>query len=344
MSALAFHPLADIFPLVEGAEFDELVADIREHGLHEPIVIFENMVLDGRNRLRACEAAGIEPTFTVYTGDDPVAYVVSLNLRRRHLSESQRAMVAAKLATLRNGQRADLVQAPSIEGAAQLLNVGHASVERAKAVQRAGAPELVQAVERGAVSVSAAADIADLPQDEQREIVARGEQEILQVAKRIRFERGEARRARRIANLIALSNRNAPFPDRRYPVIYADPPWQYEHPPFGPSSVCENFYPTMALEDICALPIADLATPDALLFLWVPAPLLFNAGSVIDAWDFRYRTNLVWDERSAWFGFLGAPAARAVVGRRARRSADAVSSFGAVLRHQGTAPRAQPQT
>src|SRR3954453_18196652 len=98
-----FHPLANLFPLIDGAEFDELVADIKLHGLHEPVVLFEDKVLDGRNRLRACEAANVAPIFTVYTGNDPISYVVSVNLRRRHLNESQRAMVAAKLATLQLG-------------------------------------------------------------------------------------------------------------------------------------------------------------------------------------------------------------------------------------------------
>src|SRR6516165_3735205 len=188
MTALQFHPLADIFPLVEGAEFDELVADIREHGLHEPIVVFEDKILDGRNRYRACDAAGVEPTFTVYSGDDPVSYVVSLNLRRRHLSESQRAMVAAKLATLKDGQRADLVEGLPIGRASEMLNVGERSVARAREVQEHGAPELIHAVEQGSVSVSAAADIASLPVDEQREIVACGKREILAAAKAIRAE------------------------------------------------------------------------------------------------------------------------------------------------------------
>src|SRR5262249_17578101 len=211
MSALEFHPLAHIFPLVEGAEFDELVADIKVHGLHEAIVLYEDKILDGRNRYRACLAAGIDPTFTAYTGDDPISYVISLNLRRRHLDESQRAMVAAKLATLQLGDNQHS-EGPSIEEASPLLNVGHASVERAKTVQRAGAPELVQRVERGRVSVSAAADIATLAVEQQQEIVARGEREILEVAKAIRAERAEARRVERIAKLVEIADGNSKLP------------------------------------------------------------------------------------------------------------------------------------
>jgi N6-adenosine-specific RNA methylase IME4 len=304
---LEFHPLSILFPLLDSSGFDELVVDIRAHGLREPIVMFEGKVLDGRNRYGACIEAGVEPTFTVYQGNDPVAYVISLNLHRRHLDESQRAMVAAKLATLKLGDNQHHPkQAPSIEEASRLLNVGHASVERAKMVQRDGASELVQAVERGEVSVSAAADIAGQPIDQQREIVARGEQEILQAAKDIRAKRIAARHAQWTARTIAISKRDAPLPsDRRYPILLADPPWKYEAYDLasGMERAAEVHYPTMATEEICALPIADLALPDAALFLWTTSPHLQSAFRVLDAWGFEYRTNIVWVKDQPGLGY-----------------------------------------
>jgi ParB-like chromosome segregation protein Spo0J len=213
MTALEFHPLADIFPLLEGQDFTELAADIKAHGLHEPIVLFEGRILDGRNRFRACLAAGVEPMFRPFDGDDPLAYVISLNLKRRHLSESQRAMVAAKLATLKRGDNQHSpIGETSQAKAAELLNVGKRSVERATEVRDHGAPELQRAVERGDVSVSAAADVAALPEDEQRGIVARGEREILRAAQQIRARKAEVRRAERIERLAATCNQNTPFP------------------------------------------------------------------------------------------------------------------------------------
>jgi N6-adenosine-specific RNA methylase IME4 len=293
---LEFHPLANIFPLMEGEPFDEFMADIREHGLHEPIVLHEGKILEGRNRYRACEAAGVQPTFTTYTGDDPVAYVVSLNLRRRHLDESQRAMVAAKLATLKLGDNQHS-EGPSIEEASRLLNVGHASVERAKTVQRVGAPELIHAVEQGAVSVSAAANVAELPQDEQREIVARGKREILEAAKAIRGEKARERDAARMARNFEISARNSPIElGQRYPVILADPAWHYRlyNEESGSSRAAAEHYPIMSLDEICALPVSDLATDSAVLFLWTTAPHLQESFQVLAAWGFEYKTNAVW--------------------------------------------------
>lgn len=95
--ALQFHPVAAIFPLMTGAEFEELVEDIRAHGLISPIVLHEGKVLDGRNRYRACLTAKIEPRFTPFTGTDPLAFVISVNMRRRHLTRAQKREVIAEL-------------------------------------------------------------------------------------------------------------------------------------------------------------------------------------------------------------------------------------------------------
>jgi hypothetical protein len=139
---LSFHPLADLFPLIDGAEFAELVADVKAHGVREPIWLLDGKILDGRNRYRAAEAAGVKCPTRPYEGADPLAFVVSANLMRRHLNESQRAMVAAKLANIKFGdnqysKEGSSIGEPSISQAAsaKMLNVGkrmqaHSSAER----------------------------------------------------------------------------------------------------------------------------------------------------------------------------------------------------------------------
>jgi N6-adenosine-specific RNA methylase IME4 len=304
---LPFHPLAEIFPLMEGKAFDALVASIKANGLREAIVIFERKVLDGRNRERACAVAGIGPAYEPFCGDDPVAFVVDANLHRRHLNESQRAMVAAKLASLKRGdnQHSPIGGTSQAEAAAR-LKVGKRSVERAAGVRERGAPELVQAVERGDVRVSVAADIATELPEQQREIVARGEKEILTAARAIRARRAEQSHDERIEKLakIAEGNRGIPI-DRRFPVILADPPWHFEayNETSGVERAAGNHYPTMALDEICALPVKRLATDSAALFLWTTAPHLHEAIRVIEAWGFGYRTNICWVKNRFGLGY-----------------------------------------
>jgi len=92
-----FHELCCIFPRCTDEELQLLVSDIRENGLQTPITLYEGKILDGRNRYLACQMLNIEPDYVEFDGKDPLPFVVSRNLCRRHLSESQRAMVAAAI-------------------------------------------------------------------------------------------------------------------------------------------------------------------------------------------------------------------------------------------------------
>ena len=193
MTEYEFHELANIFPLIEGREFDELVNDIREIGQREPIVLFDGKILDGRNRYRACKVAGVPIRSTAYSGDDPVRYVISLNLRRRHLDETQRGMAAARLANIVNGGdrrstefQSAHVRSVSQSSAAELLNVSRRTVQNAAAVLQHGVEALQRAVDAGEVSARAAAEVASLPQSEQTEIAAAGADAIRDAAKKVR--------------------------------------------------------------------------------------------------------------------------------------------------------------
>jgi hypothetical protein len=154
------HPLADIFPALDDDALLALAQDIGAHGLRDNIVLYQGKILDGRCRYRACEIAGVIPSVTQYAGDNPLAFVVSRNLHRRHLNESQRAMVAARLANLQRGANQHSEGMP-IGRAAELLNTSERSVARAREVLAHGNPELVEAVESGKLAVSAAAALAD---------------------------------------------------------------------------------------------------------------------------------------------------------------------------------------
>lgn len=179
MMEYQFHDFANLFPLIEGEEFLALVDDIRAHGVREPIWLYEGKILDGRNRYRAAIDAGAEFDTREYEGNKPLEHVVSLNLHRRHLNESQRAMVAVKLETMRHGDNQHTKGDANLhvlrEDAAKLLNVSPRTVATAASVQRHATPELQRAVEQGKVAVSAAAQAAKfMPPEQQRQAVVDG--------------------------------------------------------------------------------------------------------------------------------------------------------------------------
>lgn len=180
-----FHEAADIFPSMSDEEFAALRDDIAANGLQSPIMTDpDGMIIDGRHRWRACMAAKVEPRYQVHQGN-PWTYVVSANLHRRHLTDSQRAMVGGRLAKRAGGQRTypsrsatadaagDLDQ-PTRQQAADLLHISQGAVERARRVIVDGAPELAALVEESAIPLSTAARVARLyDKDEQLAYVER---------------------------------------------------------------------------------------------------------------------------------------------------------------------------
>lgn len=239
-AGVKFHEHAGLFPWIEGAEFEALKADIAANGVLEPIVFFAGEILDGRNRYMAARDLGIEYPRVEYRGDDPLGYVVSLNLKRRHMSERERAMVASKIANMPKGARTDIapIGAMSDAEAARLLNVSERSVERAKAVRRDGAPELVKAVEAGTASLSSAAEIAKLPVDEQQAIVEAGPVAVKEVAKSVRKDGADPEKAALRKSVIEASkDGNKPTrKDRRNKDYEDDPAYRMLMRVIGPCS------------------------------------------------------------------------------------------------------------
>ena len=167
MTKYKAHPAAELFPMMDAEQYEAFKEDIRKNGFQQDVVIYQGRILDGRNRYKAAIELDMLDDLPIAEMDDdtdidPYQWVVSRNLHRRHLTESQRAMVAQKLATLkRGGDRSKAsIDALKQDDAAKLLNVSPASLDRAKTVQRKGSPELIAAVEQGEIRVSRAATIA----------------------------------------------------------------------------------------------------------------------------------------------------------------------------------------
>lgn len=183
-----WHSYAELFPWMDDAAFADLKADIAKNGVLEPIVFMGDAILDGRNRYIAARELGIEYPRVEFTGDDPLGFVLAKNLARRHLTDRQRADVAAKIAKLPKGanQHRPIGQS-SLAEAAEMMDVSVKAVQRSKDIQEHAGPELKAAYESGEVSQSAAAEVAKLPKDEQAKVVADGAAK--EAAKKAREER-----------------------------------------------------------------------------------------------------------------------------------------------------------
>lgn len=183
-----WHPYAKLFPMLPDEQIEALADDIRANGLRTPIVVDrDERTIDGRNRSAACVLANVKPVFEVFTGNDReiLKLVCSLNIQRRHLSDSQREMIAAEIANMpahvtaaKPGKKHDAPDGASSpvtqSEAAELLNVKKRSVQRAAKVVKSAVPEVREDVAAGKIKVATAEKVARLTPAEQQKARASG--------------------------------------------------------------------------------------------------------------------------------------------------------------------------
>ncbi len=133
------HPACDVLPMMPDAGLAEMAEDIRRHGQQQPVVIHQGQILDGRNRLRACELAGVAPEVREWSGTDPIRWVLSLNFHRRHLTEDQRSVVGARAERLIAGLEREGGDGAAGEGSRAGFSQSGAGPEAAGAAGAAGA-------------------------------------------------------------------------------------------------------------------------------------------------------------------------------------------------------------
>lgn len=171
---LEFHELANRFPLIEGEDFQKLIDDIDANGMQAPIILFEGKILDGRNRYRAaCEIAKQrnEPEQYFYFCEDynggaPEAMSISLNVHRRHLTESQRAMLGVDL--INAGGSIDPMTNNQVS---EKVKVSNSAMKRAKLIEKNGIPEISKMVREGKLSTFAGHIISKLSAKEQKTLI-----------------------------------------------------------------------------------------------------------------------------------------------------------------------------
>ena len=293
---MKIHPAANAFPMMDAKRYEELKADIQAHGQRIPIMLCDGMILDGRNRHKACVDLGITPVYEIfaYTGN-PWEYVWSLNGERRDISSAEQRYLIWKYCNKNNEEWQAQQQAIKDEANRKRSEAAKGNDNAAKDREKTVVDQSVQPLSKEAKDrvAKAAASKTNMG------AVARGdalEAKRADLAEKVRT--GELRPVEAVRQMKrdAVVEKVRELPADKYRVIYADPPWQYGDPRDGRTTGASDHYPTMSLADICALPVGALAADDAVLFLWTTSPMLEDAFKVIGAWGFKYKASFVWDK------------------------------------------------
>jgi len=296
-----------VMPPLSKEEYEALKTDIAENGVQVPVEYDEDgNILDGYHRVQICKELGIEefPYFVRrgMTEEEKIEHAYRLNYNRRHVTKEQKQKDAKKLRH----------QGWSYRRIAAVLGVSHPTVMEWLGEEggRNLPPEPSTITGRDGKQYPAKKEKRPLPpmygiKEEQKKVITtlldkaeKGDKLAKKAADNIAKGELSITKAKVYLRRQEIKEKARPVepPEGKYRIIYADPPWNYDDKRDGKTTGAEDHYPSMTIEELCNLPVKELAEENAVLFLWVTSPLLEECFKVINAWGFKYKTSFVWDK------------------------------------------------
>lgn len=275
----------ELIPPLSQEEFKQLEENCLKEGIRDAIVTWQGFIIDGHNRYQIAqrhnlEYQTIEKAFE--SENDVIEWMIRNQFGRRNLNNYQRSILALQLedvfrikAKENQGYRNDILQnsaesykIDTRKELSKIADVSHDTIMRVKAIEEKAPEEVKEKLRTGDISINQAfTEIKKAEINERRD--------------KIRNE---------------LEKQELEVTDKKYRIIYADPPWKYGNA--MPEYVTEpqDYYLLMSTDDICAMPVKDILEKNAVLFLWTTSPHLPEALQVVKAWGFEYKTTFIWDK------------------------------------------------
>ena len=283
-----------LIPPLTAEEYAGLEQSIIAEGCRDALVTWNGTLIDGHNRYEICQKHGIpfrtqEKHFD--SREDAKVWIIDNQLSRRNLSEWERyKLTKSKEAILKEKGRHKIsekaIERENMKNMeAALSNVDKAEGENFHNTRKQIAEDLNWSTGKKAQAdvVYKAIQKNILPPEIDKKL-SKNEMTIHQAYVQVRREKAKE------------NVKEAPQIEGKYRVIYADPPWKYGNN--MPDTFVEqaDHYPLMTVQEICDMPIKDIAEDNAVLFLWVTSPILEESFQVIRAWGFKYKASFVWDK------------------------------------------------
>lgn len=289
----------NIFPEMQDEDYNRLKSDIKRNGydLKYPIFLYEDDIIDGWNRQRACTELGIQPIYKDFNGSnvEAIEFVMRTN-KRRNLNSTQWACIAVEAEDLIEKLK---VVANMNQTLGKKLPNPTASPDENKT-----ATKLADVFNTNRTYINDAAKMKK--EDPIRfEQLKSGEKTLSEVKKEIKKEIVQKKVEEHREELKSVADFEVDIftTEKKFQIIYADPAWSYWE---GGEKNQSLHYETMSMDDIKRLPVHRVSDDNCILFLWVTFPILKDALDVINEWGFKYSTcGFVWVKKNtksdSWF-------------------------------------------